>query len=88
MKVRLDFEYQGVRDRDGEYPGTFVRMVELPQVPAIGEAIALGGHFTAKVSWVLWRLEGAPEVHLEVHPGHEASAPTRADLTAGGWHEA
>jgi hypothetical protein len=90
VRIRFDFEYQGVQGSEAEYPGTFVRVVDVPidRTPIMGEAIRFDGNFVARVTWILWSLDGQPpRVDIEVHPGYSTTGITRAGLRAAGWNE-
>ncbi len=90
VRVRFAFAYPGnPSNASTEYPGTFVRTVDLPfdRTPALGEAVSFGGRFVTKVVQVLWRLDGEIEINLKVHSGLKARPPSRAQLVADGWSE-
>jgi hypothetical protein len=92
MRVRLEFEYEGIETQPDEHPGNFYRVVErdFVRLPAVGEGIEFdpgseAGGGAGTVRWIMWDGDGAPRLHLETRAF--GTLMTRKELVARGWTE-
>jgi hypothetical protein len=92
MRVRLEFEYEGIQNQPDEEPGYFEKDVDRDyfRLPAVGEGVELdpgseAGAGAGNVKWIMWGGDGLPRLHLEVKVA--GSYVSRKRLIQAGWEE-